>query len=46
MVALKEEMGWFAKKKPEKALKEWQRDDRLQYSILRKIMENLEDIEK
>lgn len=46
MVSLREEMGWFSKKKLDKALKEWQHEDRIQYSILREVMVELDNMEK
>lgn len=46
MDALKDEIGWGSKNKLDKALKEWRREDRLQYSLLREAMTSLDNIEK
>ena len=46
MDALKDEIGWGSKNKLDKALKEWRREDRLLYSLLREAMTSLDNIEK
>ena len=45
IVALKDEVGFFSKRKLDRALKEWQKEDRLLYSLLREIMTNIDNIE-
>ncbi len=44
--ALKSGIGWVSKRKLDKTLNEWKREDSLQYSTLRDIMINIENIEK
>jgi len=46
MAELKEGVGWVSKGRIDDALKEWSREDRLQYSLLMEAMSDLENIEK
>lgn len=46
MIALKNEIGWGAKKKLDNALKEWRREDIIRYSNLKDIMRKFDNIEK
>jgi hypothetical protein len=44
--ALKSGIGWVSKRKLDKTLVEWKREDSLHYSTLREIMRNIENVEK
>jgi hypothetical protein len=44
--ALKSGIGWVSKRKLDKTLVEWKREDSIIYSILRDIMRNIENVEK
>jgi len=44
--ALKSGIGWVSKRKLDKTLVEWKREDSINYSILRDIMRNIENVEK
>jgi hypothetical protein len=46
MAELREGAGWVSKGRIDDALKEWSREDRLQYSLLMEAMSDLENIEK
>jgi len=43
---LRDGIGWVSKKKIDEALKEWTREDRLQYSQLMEALSGLENIER
>jgi len=43
---LRRGFGWISKSKLDEELKEWSREDRLQYSILMEALSSLENIEK
>jgi len=43
---LREGIGWISKKKIDETLKEWTREDRLQYSQLMEALSGLENIER
>ncbi len=44
--ALKSGIGWVSKRKLDKTLVEWKREDSINYSTLRDIMRNIENVEK
>ncbi len=44
--ALKSGIGWVSKRKLDKTLVEWKREDSRYYSTLRDIMRNIENVEK
>ena len=46
IIKLREDIGWFSKRKLDRALKEWQKEDRLRYALLREIMSSIDNIEK
>ena len=46
IIKLREDIGWFSKRKLDRALKEWQKEDRLRYALLREIMASIDNIEK
>jgi hypothetical protein len=43
---LRKGVGWISKSKLDEELKEWSREDRLQYSMLMEALNSLENIEK
>ncbi len=45
IAALKNGIGWISKRKIDKTLDEWKREDSIHYSTLRDIMRNLENVE-
>ena len=46
IAALKNGIGWVSKRKLNNTLKEWKREDSLDYSTLRDVMRKIENIEK
>ena len=46
MTALKNGIGWISKKKLDQTLDEWKREDSRNYSTLRDVMRNIENVEK
>jgi hypothetical protein len=46
MLSLKNGIGWISKRKIDETLREWKQEDSLQYSTLRDIMRNIDNVEK
>jgi hypothetical protein len=43
---LKDGIGWVSKRTIDKALQEWKIEDRRQFTILKDIMRNIDNVEK